>query len=228
MDPDPLVGIYTPEWDSDLTLPYYYKELQKKVISRNILKENLRNFKEIAKKHQACTVNSEDLEDLSLQNSVFKRNSKELWDESYRVSDRVRPILAFYAHEQYAAFFIYTLFKHPRSGGHGLSIDWGEGKKQGIESIQVELRPDGFFRRLVDTYTILGHPNAYGLFLPLQQLDRSYVFKENDLVSRLPIGKIEVLSLMDFDSENFRKEFTPLLPKIGGMMEYTLILLIDF
>jgi len=202
---------YESDWDSDLTLPYYYKEFQKYIISGTIKQEDLSTrltkFKQIATKHQACNINNEDLEYLSLQNSIFLKNAKELWNESKRVSDRVRPILAYYAHQQYAAFFIYTLFRYPitsASVGHGLSIEWGEGKKPSVSGIKVKLLENGFFRRLVDTFTIIGTPTAYGSWLPFEGN-----FCENSLDSRLKVGeKIGLPSIMNFSSDNFIKEYT--------------------
>jgi hypothetical protein len=220
---------YKPQWDSDFDLPYFYKEFQTKVISKKFLKRNLEDFKQVAKS-EACSIENEDLESLSLENSVFVRNSRELQEQSHKVSDRTRPILAYYAHQQYVGFFMYTLFKYPRttgSSGHGLSIDWGEGKNTSIDKIGIRFQEDGFFRRLVDTFTILGRPNAYSKWLPFKR-EGKYVFVENDLDSRIKIGKVDLLSMMNFDSKTFGREICQRFPEQGVYPDSYDKLLTDF
>ena len=218
MGSDVISYQYITDWDSELELPYYYKQFQKEiVIGKAFLQKNLENFKQEAES-LACIIGDEDLESLSYQNSIFKRNSRELLEESYKVSDRIRPIIAYYAVQQYAAFFIYTVFKYPItsvSAGHGLSIYWGEGKEANINSIEVELHNTGFFRRFADTFTILGYPSAYSLWLPIQQENWQDVFVENFLSSRIEPSKVGLLSLMNFGFKESERatEFQQKFPK---------------
>jgi hypothetical protein len=208
-----VIPQYKPQWDSDFDLPYFYKRFQAQVISRKFLKRTLRDFKTVAES-EACSIKKEELESLSLENSVFVRNSRELLEESHKVSDRIRPILAYYAHQQYVGFFIYTLFKYPKttvSSGHGLSIIWGKGKNTNIENVSIEFHKSGFFRRLVDTFTILRHPNAYSSWLPIQR-EGKYVFVENNLDSRIKIGKVDLPSMMNYNSKPFEEEFCQRFP----------------
>lgn len=209
-----MITQYTPEWDSNFDLPYFYRQFLEKITDGKFLKKNLDSFKKVASS-QACPIRKQDLKRLSLQNTAFLRNSKELLEESHKVSDRITPILAFYAHQQYSQFFIHTLFKYPITSvaaGHGLKVIWGEGKKPSIGTMKIQLVENGFFRRLVDTFTILGRPNAYSSWLPLRQ-DHKYAFVENSLDSQIKIGKIDLLSMMNFTSEDFKNEFLQHFPE---------------
>jgi len=99
--------------------------------------------------------------------------------------------------------------------GHGLSIDWGTGKNQSINSIKIELHDKGFFHRLVDTFTILGHALAYSSWLPIHQKDRQVVFVKNSLESRIKTRKIGLPSLIEWNSKDFSIEFPSKFPEEG-------------
>lgn len=192
-----------------LMLQHPYKTFQTKIINRLMKKKkaDLEEYKTKTRDYPRA-IHEEDLEKLAYQNTIFLKNSLELWQEAQKVTDSIRPILIYYSWQQFSAFFIYTLFKWPMpSQGHGvlpiLSEEIGE--------VQIEFRETGFFRRLVDTFVVLGHPTAYAAWIPLGSR-QGLVFVENQIDSRIPIGRGKLVSILDSDARGFEKDFKSKFP----------------
>ena len=88
------------------------------------------------------------------------------------------------------------------SQGHGVSPILSEE----IGEVQIEFRERGFFRRLVDTLVLLGHPTAYAAWIPLGSR-QGLIFVENKIDSRVPIARVKLVSILDSDSREFDKDF---------------------
>lgn len=153
-----------------------------------------------------------DLGKCADSNVVFLRNSLELWEESKKVSDSIEPILFYYSWQQFAAFFIYTLFRWSEpSKGHGVACSFGDMDSNGVDAVLVEFRERGFFRRLVHTFVVLGHPTAFGQWVPLGS-PHGLMFAENGVRSRIPIGRLKLVNIMDFSSREFARDFSEMYP----------------
>ncbi len=187
-----------------LKLEYTYKDFQKKIINK--LRENKKNELErynILRIHDCPSfIQLDDQEDLVRQNTIFLRNSHEFWKEAQEVTEFIRPVLYHYSFQQFSAFFIYTMFKWPMlSSGHGirclLSNDLSETK--------IEFKVTGFFKRLLDTFIVLGRPTAYGPWIPLWSQE-GIVFCDNIVDLRMPTDKVKLVDLLDFKPHDFMKK----------------------
>lgn len=163
---------------------------------------------------------------LADNNPIFLRNSHDLWKETQKVTELIKPILFYYSWQQFAAFFIYTLFKWPNPArGHGIRYLSGE-NPDNLREVEIEFQNKGFFRRLVDSFVILGHPTAYGSWIPITtKTEMTYL--ENKIGLRIPIGKIKFVEILDFEPRKFMVEFNKLYPHryYGAHLDY---LLTDF
>lgn len=196
-----------------LRLQYPYKDFQRKIIKKLMQKKkaDLEKYKAKTSDYPRVIL-EQNLEELSYQNTIFLRNSFELWEWTQRVTDFIKPILFYYSWQQFNAFFIYTLFKWPRpSRGHGVACTFGGLKPSEIEEIKVEFRKMGSFRRLVDTFVVLGNPTAYGPWIPLGK-KQGLIFKENKIDSRISIDKMKLVNILEFDPQKFYEKFKSMYP----------------
>ena len=194
-----------------LMLQYPYKDFQRKIIKKLVQKKkvDLTNYTTKTKDYPRVIL-EQKLDELSYQNTRFLKNSFELWEWTQKVTDFIKPILFYYSWQQFSAFFIYTLFKWPSpSRGHGVACTFGESGE--IEEIKIEFRKMGFFRRLVDTFVVLGNPTAYGSWIPLGA-KQGLIFKENRIDSGISIDKMKLVNILDFDPQKFYSKFKSMYP----------------
>jgi hypothetical protein len=193
----------------NLKLEYTYKEFQRKII-KNLLekkKNDLERYKTKTYDYPRL-IRFEDQEHLVHQNTILLKNAHEFWQKSQEVTEFIKPILCHYSFQQFSAFFIYSMFKWPmRSSGHGMSCLLNKG----IPEIMVYFKEKGFFKRLIDTFIILGYPTAYGSWIPFVSKD-GVSFKENNVSLRMPTGRISVIDILDFKPFVFKKEFEAKYP----------------
>ncbi len=146
--------------------------------------------------------------------------------EAQGLTDRVKPIIFYYSWQQFNAFFIYTLLKWSSSSkGHGVFCNFKETDPLNISRIQIEFNDKGFFRRLVDTFVILGSPTAYAPWIPLQEGER-LKFEENTIHSRIPF-KAELVDILNFNPEDFFRKFKSMYPE-KFYDKYVDVLLTDY
>lgn len=191
-------------------LEYTYKDFQKKIINklRETKRNDLARYKKIRIKDCPSLIRIQDQEKLVQQNTIFLRNSHEFWKEAQEVTEFIKPILYHYSFQQFSAFFIYTMFKWPMfSSGRGINCPI----KDNIEEIQIEFRETGFFRRLLDTFIVLGRPTAYGSWISLWS-QGGIVFSENTVDFRMPTDKVMLVDLLDFKPHDFMKKIEEKYP----------------
>lgn len=212
----------TPSWQKydSLTLQHSYKVFQTKIFKELVQKKktDLEKYKtkKLMKREKddyPYAILAQDLEKLAHQNIIFLRNANQLWSEAKNVTDSIRPILLYYSWQQFNAFFIYTLFNWGKpSQGHGVRYNLGVEKPDEIEGISIEFHNNGFFRRLVDTFVVLGNPSAYGPWIPLGE-NQGLFFEENRIESRLTLNKMKLVDVLKFDPQKFDLEFKSIYPK---------------
>ena len=199
-------------WDTfeHLKLEYAYRDFQKKITDklRETKKNDLKRYKKLRIRDCPSLIQQEDQEDLVRQNTIFLRNSHEFWKAAQEVTEFIRPVLYHYSFQQFNAFFIYTMFKWPMlSRGHGvrclLSDDLSETK--------IVFRETGFFKRLLDTFIVLGRPTAYGPWIPIGSQEGT-VFRDNTVDLRMPTDKVKLTDLLDFKPHDFMKKFAETYP----------------
>lgn len=193
----------------NLKLEYTYKEFQGKIIE-NLLrrkKNDLERYKTKTSDYPRL-IRVEDQEHLVHQNTILLKNAHEFWQKSQEVTEFIKPILYHYSFQQFSAFFIYSMFKWPmRSSGHGMSCSLNKG----INEITVHFRDRGFFKRLIDTFIILGQPTAYGSWILFESKD-GLLFGENNVSLRMPTDKISLVDILDFKPLAFAKEIKAKYP----------------
>lgn len=210
-----------------LKLPYYYKKFQQEIIEnfRKKKKQDLEKYKSKTPDYPRA-ITKRDLIKLADNNTIFLRNSHDLWKETQNVTDLIKPILFFYSWQQFAAFFIYTLFKWPNPArGHGVHYHSGK-NPDNLREVTIEFQNKGFFRRLVDSFVILGHPTAYGSSIPMPA-KTEMTYRENQIGLKIPIGKIKFVKILDFKPSEFNREFKKKFPRkyYGAHID---VLLTDF
>ena len=193
-----------------LKLEYTYGDFQRTVI-KNLLKKKSRDLGRYSKRRtrdHPLLIRMEDQESLVRQNTIFLRNSSEFWEAAQEVTEFIKPVLYHYSFQQFGAFFVYTMFKWPMpSSGHGIRCQLSEN----IEEIGVEFRATGFFKRLLDTFIVLGRPTAYGSWIPLGSKE-GVVFKENTIPLRIPTDRVKLTEILDFKPLSFAKAFKSMHP----------------
>jgi len=107
-----------------------------------------------------------------IRNVIFLKQAYNFEKLSANAASEVKPLLLYYAENQLYAFFVYSLFYFDNfSKGHGLSIVGNT-----YDNIGVSIKKNGFFQRIVNTYTVLG---SSWVFSPLK-LNSSNSFDELD------------------------------------------------
>ena len=214
------------QWEQfeTLKLDYYYKKFQSEIVEnfRQKKKQDLENYKDKTSDYPRA-IKEKDLNKLADDNRIFLKNSHQLWMETQKVSDLIKPILFYYSWQQFAAFFIYSLLKWPNPPmGHG--VQYGSGKDpDNLQEVTIELREAGFFKRLVDSFVILGYPTAYGSWIPL----RAHTYRKNEIETKIPTGKNKFVEILDFDSKIFATSLNEQFPN-NSYVRHVDVLLTDF
>lgn len=197
-----------------LKLHYYYKTFQRSIV-QNLLKRKKTDIEEYKNRtpDYPRAIQTCDVDSLADHNRIFLTNSYGLWEEALEVSQSIKPILFYYSWQQFAAFFVYTLFKWPNPAkGHGIRCDYVQDPDD-FKQITVDFTNKGFFRRLVDSYVILGRPTAYSPWIPFPKSDTELEYEESKIPKRIQLGKIKLAEILSFDSKEFAKEFKNEYPK---------------
>jgi len=192
-----------------LELEYFYRDFQEKIIKklREKKRSDLERYKELTRDYPRLIL-LEDQESLVRQNTIFLRNSSEFWEAAQKVTEFIKPVLYHYSFQQFGSFFIYTMFKWPMpSSGHGIKCRLGDN----IGEVEVKFTETGFFKRLLDTFIVLGRPSAYGSYIPINSKE-GITFSENTIPLRIPTGRVKLTQILDFKPLSFAKEFELMHP----------------
>jgi len=193
-----------------LKLEYTYKEFQKKIINRlrETKKNDLKRYRKLKIRDFPSLIQLQHQEKSVRQNTIFLRNSHEFWKEAQEVSEFIRPVLYHYSFQQFNSFFIYTMFKWPTpSSGHGIGCSLDDN----LSKTKIEFRKTGFFRRLLDTFIVLGRPTAYGSWIPLGSQEGT-IFRDNTVDLRMSKDEVMLVDLLDFKPHDFMKKFEEAYP----------------
>lgn len=124
-----------------------------------------------------------------LRNVIFLKQAYNFGNLAQTAIPEVKPLLLYYAENQLQAFFTYSLFHFEENSiGHGLSVS---GKS--YQNIGVKIQKNGFFQRLVNSYSILG---SNWIHCPLEFNSFEKAFKKFDgefIYSKKPTIKLKKL-----------------------------------
>jgi len=192
-----------------LKLEQPYRDFQKSIIEKlaETKRGDLERYKKRTRDYPRL-IRLEDQESLVSQNTILLRNSSEFWEAAQKVTEFIKPVLYHYSFQQFGAFFIYTMFRWPMpSSGHGINCALADN----IEEVEVEFREIGFFKRLLDTFVVLGRPSAYGSCIPLGTKE-GITFETNTIPLRIPTDRAKLTEILDFKPLSFAKEFKLMYP----------------
>lgn len=188
-----------------LTILYPYKSVQKKTaMALAPYTEIVRRYSELAK--QPVSILSSDVleqqPEILEENVALLKNAIELWRTSTKVSDAIAPILYHYSWHCFNSFFAYSFFKwEPRhTSSHGIGIKLSDH----LEEISLKISEQGLFRRLVDTWTIIGVPLVFSRYLPIVKDDRME-FTPNERYLPDQNGNISLRELVEFSPQEFER-----------------------
>ena len=188
-----------------LTLLHPYRMLQKRVIEAYSPYANIvERYSKIAKRRvQPLTEDYlKEHPEVAERNITLLRNAIELWNTATRASDAIAPILYHYSWHCFNSFFIYTFFRwepqHAKS--HGVRVILSDN----IEDIKIQVLKTGIFRRLIDTWTLIGVSLAFSPFLPLYQRGKLN-FMPNDMYLFDQSNELSLMKLLSFNPTDFEK-----------------------
>jgi len=186
-----------------LTLLYPYKILQKQVVEAYAPYVNIVDrYSKTAKRAIGAVTDKycKEHPKVTEQNVALLKNAMELWRTAARTSDAVAPILYHYSWHCFNSFFIYTLFKwEPQhSKGHGVQPVLSDN----LENVKIRILKTGLFRRLIDTWTLLGVPLAFSPVLPMFQ-NGKLNFVRNDVYLLKRSNEVSLKQLLAFNPEDF-------------------------
>lgn len=188
-----------------LTLLYPYKSVQKKITDAFF------PYLEIPKRYSESTKQTIQLlsdeyvqkqPDVIEQNVALLKNAIELWKTAAKVSDAIAPILLHYSWHCFNSFFVYSIFRwEPRhTKSHGVKIVLSDELKE----IEIQILETGLFKRLIDTFTIIGTPLVFSRFLPLIKNEK-IEFMSNDNYLPDQNNRIPLKQLLDYDAVGYEK-----------------------
>lgn len=189
-----------------LALSYPYETIQSKIVRTfNPFANVVDHYSEIAERSVQLLTEEYIREhpEVAEQNVALLRNAIELWKTGTRTSDAIAPILVHYSWYCFNSFFVYSFFKwepqHSRS--HGIGIELSDN----LEDMKIRIFKDGLFRRIMDTWTIIGAPLAFSPFLPILRNNKLH-FQPNDMNLLGNSNELSLRELMKFDPVDFEKE----------------------
>ena len=188
-----------------LTLLHPYKMLQKRVIEAYSPYVNIVDRYSKITKRRVQPVTEEYLKkhpEVAEQNVALLRNAIELWDTATKTSDAIAPMLYHYSWHCFNSFFMYTFFRwEPQhSKSHGVKVVLNDN----IEDIKIQILKKGIFRRLIDTWTLIGVSLAFSPFLPLYQSGKLN-FTPNEKYLFNQSNELSLMKLLSFNPTDFEK-----------------------
>jgi len=189
-----------------LTLIHPYMTIQKSVVS------TLTPYSSIIKRYSEKTkrpvepLTEEYLKenpDVAEENVALLKNSIELWRTATKISDSIAPILVHYSWHCFNSFFIYSLFRwNPtHSKSHGVRVTLSDD----IGKIKIQVLKHGLFKRLIDTWTLLGTSLAFSPELPVV-VDGDMQFEPNARYILDSNNEISLNRLLEFAPSKFELE----------------------
>jgi len=189
-----------------LTLSYPYETVQSKIA------KTLSPFANAVKRYSEVTERPiqlltekyiEEHPEVAEQNIALLKNAIELWKTATRTSDAIAPLLVHYSWHCFNSFFVYSFFRwEPQhSKSHGIGIELADR----LEDMKIQVFKYGLFRRIIDTWTIIGVPLIFSPFLPFFSNDEMH-FQHNEMYLCEHSNEISLEALMRFKPVNFEKE----------------------
>lgn len=131
----------------------------------------------------------------------------ELCRAASRASEAVAPMLYHYSWHCFNSFLVYSFFwwepQHTRS--HGIQISLSDN----IGDIEVKFLDRGLFKRLIDTWTLLGASLAFSRVLPVYEDEEELekiVFVPNSFCILQDTNRLSLKQLLSYDSDEFEKD----------------------
>ena len=190
-----------------LTLSYSYQIVQNRVVKTfSTHSEFVKRYSDITKRNVEIITSDyvNEHPEVAEQNIALLKNAIELWNTATKTSDAIAPILVHYSWHCFHSFFAYSLFRwDPQySRSHGISIEIGNP----LESTKITFsKKGGLFRRLIDTWTILGASLAFSPLVPILK-DNEIHFSKNDMYLLNDSNELSLKELMHFNPTIFEKE----------------------